>query len=141
MKYLLKNIACAIVLLTVFNCATEPVDNSQELSQTTQSQDSNSVAPAVTCNGQSPKARITNNGTIDVNLEIYNESGVLVSHEYGVEPGEHSDWKTFVTGETTFVVSNVNADKIIVLDMDTCMIYDMIVGDNNQLTSSQPTDL
>ena len=141
MKYLLKNIACAILLLTVFNCTTESVDNPHESLEITQSQETNSVAPTVACSGDSPKARITNNGTLDVNLEIYNESGALVGHEYGIEPGEHSDWKSFSAGETTFAVSNVNADKIIVLDMDACMVYNMVVGENNQLTSSQPTEL
>lgn len=140
MKYLL-NIACAILLLTVFNCTTESVDNTQELSEITQSQETNAVASVTTCNGQNPKAKITNNGSIDVNLEIYNESGVLVGHEYGIEPGGHSDWMTFVVGETSFVVSNVNADKVIVLDMDTCMTYEMVVGTNNQLTSDVPTSL
>ena len=140
MKYLL-NIACAILLLTVLNCTTESVDNTQELSEITQSQETNAVASVTTCNGQNPKAKITNNGTVDVNLEIYNESGVLVGHEYGIEPGHHSDWMSFVVGETSFVVSNTNADKVIVLDMDTCMVYNMVVGTNNQLTSDLPSDL
>ena len=141
MKYLLKNIAYAIVLLTVFNCTTESVDNSLETLETTQTQETNSVASVSTCNGEDPKAKITNNGTIDINLEIYNENGVLIGYEYGIEPGEHSDWSTFAAGETTFVVSNANADKVVVLDMDTCMVYAMVIGTNNQLTSSQPSEL
>lgn len=137
MKYLLKNIACAILLLSVFNCTTEPVGNNQELN-TTQSQESTLDDY---CSGQSPKARITNNGTVNVNLEIFNEAGSLIGHDYGVTPGQTSDWSTFATGVTTFVVSNVNSDKIIVIDMDTCMAYDMVIGTNNQLTSDQPIHL
>lgn len=141
MKYLLKNIAYAILLLSVFNCTTESVDNSQESSSTIQPQEVNLDTPDVnTCNDQDPKARITNNGTIDVNLEIYNESGTLVGQAYNVTPGHTSSWNEFSVGEVTFVVSNVNANKAIVLDMDTCTVYDMVVGANNQLMSDQLTN-
>ena len=141
MKYLLR-IACAIMLLSFFNCTTELVDNQEELFSDTESQDVVIDTPEAACFGQSPKARITNNGSVDVNLEIYNESGNLVSDEINaVEPGEVSSWITFSSGETTFVVSNNNASKIIVIDMGNCMAYDMIIGTNNQLTSDQPMHL
>lgn len=141
MKYLFRNIACAILLLSLFNCSTESVDFTQDenLLGTTE----NTEVPSIdtTCHSQDPKARVTNNGTLDVSFQIYNESGVLVGHEHDVEPGETSNWKTFASGEITFVVSNSNSDKVIVLDMDTCMAYDMVIGTNNQLDSDQAVNL
>ena len=139
MKYLLRNIACAIMLLFLFNCATEPVDNIQDdLSiSATQPQDG-LEAPSTTCSAQDPKARLTNNGTLDVSFQIYSEDGTMMGDEHDVEPGETSDWESFEPGETVFVVSNGTSEKIIVIDMGTCMAYDMEIGSNNQLTSDQP---
>ena len=142
MKYLLKNIACAIVILTVFNCTTEPVDNTQELSITTQSQNNNFDVPSVNdCNGESPIVRIVNNGTINVNFEIYDVNGELVDHEHDIETNYTSDWTILPVGEITFAVSNINADKIVVLDVDTCMSFELLVDHDNQLTYSVSTDL
>jgi len=101
----------------------------------------NSVASDSSCTNQDPKARITNNGTTNVDLEIYNVNGDLVGHEYSVEPGHHSDWIEFSCGETTFLVSTGSADKLVVINMGTCMMYDMEVGSNNQLVSNQAVQL
>ncbi len=124
MKYLLKNIACAIVLLSVLNCTTETENNFQDSSNISQTQE--------------PQARITNNGTLVVNLEIYNVDGILVAQENGIEPGKTSSLKTFNAGETTFVVSSAKSDKIIVLDMDAQMTNNMVIASNNQISSNQP---
>lgn len=139
MKYLLKSFAYALVMFTFFNCATESVDSNLE---------ENLLTPAVqqelepssdtTCNGYDPKARLANHGTIDFDLEIYDESGALLNAEYGIEPGSFTVWTTFPPGEITFVVGNANAQKIVVIDMGTCMAYDMLIGENNQLSSDQP---
>ncbi len=124
MKYLLKNIACAIVLLSFFNCTTETENNFQ---------DSLTISET-----QEPQARITNNGTLVVNLEIYNVDGILIAKENGIEPGKTSSLKTFNAGETTFVVSSAKSDKIIVLDMDAQMTNNMVIASNNQISSNQP---
>ncbi len=132
MKYLLNNIVIkniaivliTIVLLSFLNCTTETVDNSQ---------DSSNISLI-----QEPQARVTNNGTTVVDLEIYDINGILVAQENGIEPGKTSSLKTFSAGETTFVVSSANSDKIIVLDMDAQMTNNMVIASNNQISSNQP---
>ncbi len=142
MKYLLKNIACAIMLLSLFNCTTEPVEQSPELSITTQSQDINLDTPSVNdCNDASPKVRIINNGSINVNFEIYDVDGAMVDQEHDIETNYTSDWTDLPIGEITFAVSNINADKIVVLDADTCMIFELLVDTDNQLTYSVSSGL
>ena len=140
MKYLLKNIACAIMLLTVFNCTTEPVDNLQEASKINQSQDMSFDTPDTpdtnTCNGDIPRVRITNNGTANVNFEIYDGNGNMVHHERDITSSSVTNWTALPVGEITFAVSNINADKIVVFDADYCMDYELVIDSTNQLNYS-----
>lgn len=140
MKNLLKNIAIiaiTIMLLSFFNCTTKSVDTIQNDSfnnsiyQNDVVIDNNDVTV-----GQSPSALIINNGTLVVNLEIYDANGILVGQENNIEPGKTSSLKSFKAGETTFVVSNVNSDKIIVMDMDAQMTNNMVIASNNQISSN-----
>ena len=139
MKNLLKNvaiIAITLMLLSFFNCTTKSVDTIQNDSlnasiyQNDVVIDNNDVTV-----GQSPSAIIINNGTMVVNLEIYDANGILVGQENNIEPGKTSSLKSFNAGETTFVVSNANLDKIIVLDMDAQMTNSMVIASNNQISS------
>lgn len=138
MKYLLKNIAYAILLFTAFNCTTEPVDNSQQefIESVAQEAMFSEQESSDDCNGESPKVRIANNGTINVNLEIYDENGSLVDSEHGISTNYVSDWKLLPVGEITFAVSNINADKIVVLDVQTCMNFELDIDSDNNLTYS-----
>lgn len=140
MKYLLKNFACAIMLLSLFNCTTEPVEQSPELSITNQSESINLDAPSVNdCNDANSQVRIINNGTINVNFEIYDGTGCLVGQEHNIGTGYTSDWTILPVGEITFAVSNINADKIVVLDVDTCMNYELLIDTDNNLTHTAST--
>lgn len=149
MKYLLKYFALTVVVLSFFNCIVEPMEfldgakNTvvEEIENSVLGDQENAVATDSSCNGQDPKARITNNGTVDVDLEIYDVDGNIIASEYGVEPGHQSSWKDFACGEISFLVANGSADKLIVIEMSTCMKFDMEVGPNNQLVSDQPVHL
>jgi len=149
MKYLLKYFALTVLVFTFFNCAVEPMEflegstNSivEEIENSALGDRANTVATDSSFNNQDPKARIVNNGTVNVDLEIYDADGNIVGRKYGVGPGEHSDWMEFSCGETTFLVSTGSSDKLVVLDMGTCMIYDMEVGSNNQMVSDQAVQL
>ncbi len=104
MKYLLKNIAYAIMLLTVFNCATEPVDNDiLELSNTTFSIAS-TLETTTPCTGDSPQARVINNSSVDVEFMVYDDNAVKVVEESGIGISVTSSWHTIPSGEITIVV-------------------------------------
>ena len=149
MKYLLKYFALTVLVLSFFNCVVEPMEfldgtsNAlvEEIENSVFGEPATAVATDSSCSGQDPKARITNNGTVDVDLEIYDVDGNLIGYEYGVEPGDHSDWKDFSSGEVSFLVSNGSSDKLVVVEMGTCMKFDMEVGPNNQLVSDVPEQL
>ena len=141
MKYLLKYSALTVLFFAFFNCATEPMEFLDGSTNAFVEEIENAVAAEAPCNDADPKARITNNGTVEVNLEIYDVAGNLIGHEYNVEPGHYSDWSDFSTGEITFLVSNGSSDKLIVCDMGTCMMFDMELDSNNQLVSDQPVHL
>ena len=133
MKNLLKSLWFLTIILSFSACSNEPVED-LELSIEASPQD-------IACSGDLPKARITNNGTIDVDLEIYNSSGVLVNHAYGVGPSQVSTWRVFSSDIVTFVISTANSVKEIRIDMGTCMAYDVTIDANHQLDTDQPIQL
>ena len=137
MKYLLKYSALTILFFALFNCATEPMEFLDGSTNAFVEEIENAVATQSSCNDEDPKARITNNGTVEVNLEVYDVDGNLLASEYNIEPGHHSDWSDFSAGEITFLVNNGSSDKIIVCNMGTCMTFIMEVDANNQLTTNQ----
>ena len=141
MKCLLKYSALTVLFFAFFNCATEPMEFLDGSTNAFVEEIENAVAAESTCNDADPKARITNNGTEEISLEIYDVNGNLIATEHEVEPGKHSDWIDFSSGETSFLVSNGSSDKLVVIDMGTCMMYDIEVGSNNQLVTDQAVQL
>ncbi len=139
MKYLLKNVACAITLLFVFNCTTEPLDNtSQDLLIQSQSQENN--LDTTTCNGESPKAMVTNNSNLDVEFMIYDANAIKILVEPNIAVNTCSSWATLPAGETTFaIVNNSGGDKIVVLDIDVCMNFNFEIDANNNVSYTVST--
>ncbi len=140
MKYLLTSVFYATMLFMVFSCSTESVENPEINSNSFFEQQQN-LSPEMNCAGQNPMARLRNNGTVNVDLEIYDEDNALLVHYYGIHPGQTTNWTYFPAGSIKFVVSSNTAFKEVVLEMDTCMAYDMEIGPNNQLESDQPIQL
>ena len=137
MKYLLKYSALTVLFFAFFNCATEPMEFLDGSTNAFVEEIENAVAAEAPCNDADPKARITNNGTVEVNLEIYDVAGNLIGHEYNVEPGQRTEWINFSSGETTFLVNNGSSDKLVVINMGTCMTFNMEVDTNNQVSTNQ----
>lgn len=137
MKYLLKYSALTVLFFAFFNCATEPMEFLDGSTNALVEEIENLAAPELACDNQVPEARIINNGTVEVNLEIYDVNGILLASEYNIEPGHHSDWSDFSAGEITFLVNNGSSDKIIVCNLETCMRFIMEVDANNQLKTNQ----
>lgn len=128
MKNLLKlSVLCIAIIFT--SCSTEPIENS--FTENNELENLNFV-----CSNSQAGARITNNGDLDVNLEIYDSNGILVGFVYNLSPGESSSWFYFDAGVTTFdFLSSDGALKAIVQDMNHCSAYDMEVGENNHIVS------
>lgn len=88
------------------------------------------------CVGVNPQVRITNNGDVNYNLDVFDEQG-LVGFVHNITPGETSTWITFSEGEMFFAVSNdTYEDKKVLYFMSTCMEFNMEIGTNNELTSA-----
>ena len=145
MKTLLNYFALSVMVLSFFNCVVEPMEFLDGSTNSIVEEIENSVTGATgmdsSCINQDPKARITNNGTKEVDLYIYDADGNLIAQENELEPGEQSEWIIFTCGETTFLLSTESSDKMVVIDMGTCMIYDMEIGSNDQLVTDQAVQL
>ncbi|WP_299229275.1 hypothetical protein [uncultured Psychroserpens sp.] len=140
MKNLLKAIAFAVVISTCYNCSVESIDNSEEIANISEPivQDE-ALNP---CVGANPTARLTNNGNVSFDLEIFTIGGDLLNHEYNVMPGNVSSWKSFAPGEVIIAISStVTNDFKIVYEMDPCMEFDLEIGIDNLLIDSVPTQL
>lgn len=140
MNNLLKTIALAICISTCFSCSVEPIDSSNpELNISEEFQE---TADVNVCTSNDPEVRITNNGTVAINLHVINGTDATVASVTNLLPGEVSSWLSFETGEMLFSVTNdVVQDIKVTYTMDTCMIFDMEVDSNNELTSTVPQQL
>ncbi len=133
MKNLLKSTLLIATICLFTSCSVEQIemsDQSVENLQPLYSQD---------CSDQDPKARLTNNGTVNFNLEILSIDGILLNSEYNIQPGSVTSWKYFPQGEILFSIDNSNfQDEKVVYIMNTCMEFDMEIGSDNLLTNAVP---
>lgn len=140
MKRLLIFVAAATMALTSFNCSVEPVDYIEQ--EINLSEDEISFETNDPCVGSNPEARITNNGTVPMNLDILDDSGNVVGFVHNLLPGNTSSWISFPPGEVMFSVSNdFVEDEKVIYEMTTCMIFDMEVDPDNKLTSAEPQNI
>lgn len=140
MKNLLKNaIACAIVMTTLFNCSNESIENDQMEEALL---DNSNMQ--LDCLNQDPQARITNNGTITITLQIASIDGTILHNVGNIMPGNSSGFLTFAPDDIIFNVSKnttgIQDDKVI-FTMDQCMSFDMELGVDNYLVSGMPMSL
>lgn len=145
MKNLLNtSIACAIVLTTCYSCSIEPIEtNPIETSLETEDlaafQDVQDP-----CVDQDPQARITNNGTTPVTLEIANMEGTILHTVTDLAPGNVSGYLTFAPDSMMFSITKGFTgvgDEKVTHEMTTCMSYDMEIGPDNNLIPSAPVNL
>lgn len=139
---LLSRIACAMLLFSAFNCSIEPVEQIQSISNSNSEVLSVNDEPNPPCTGLDPKVRITNNGTLIIDLEIYNDEGSFINSEIGITPGSVSDWMTFTEGTTLFVVRSTNEyGEKVQYTMNNCTALDMELGTDNHLVAAEPETL
>ena len=139
MKNLLNNaIACAIVMTTLFSCSNESIENNQieEALLDTPSTEN--------CFNQDPQARITNNGTISIKLQIVSTDGTILHTVDNIMPGDASGFLTFAPDDIIFNISKNTTglqDDKVVHTMDLCMSFDMELGTDNYLVAGSPENL
>jgi hypothetical protein len=118
----------ALASVMLFGCTSEQI-NSDSLSDFEANDD---------CVGVNPQVRITNNGDVNFDLDVFGDQG-LVGFVHNIAPGETSTWITFDAGEMLFSVSNDSyEDEKVIHHMTTCMEFNMEIGSDNQLTSAVP---
>lgn len=140
---LLRAYALAFAMIPLYNCSVEPVEqmaSEQVLIETFTAPLFNENDNTV-CVGELPKSRVTNNSEFIVDYEVRDAAGVLVTYVYDLNPGEISAWKTFPVGVTTFSLSTSETSKAVVIDMGTCMAYDVEINENRQLNTDVPIQL
>lgn len=95
------------------------------------------------CSDEQPRARIVNNGTERVNLQIQTSEGNTVNIN-NIEPNTTSDWSSYAAGVIKFTISiddngGVHDDVVLNVEMANCWEYDIVIASDNTV-SSVPTD-
>lgn len=94
------------------------------------------------CKHEDPRARIINQGTQSVSVQIMTSGGNTVNIN-NIGPGTTSAYASYASGSVSFNISigngNNTVNKSITVGMETCYEYDILIDANNNL-SSVPTD-
>jgi hypothetical protein len=91
------------------------------------------------CRNENPRARIVNNGTDKVSVQIQTSGGNTVNIN-NILPGTQSEYAFYAPGAVQFTITfQVANDTSFSVAMLECWEYDIIV-DGNDNVSSVPTD-
>ena len=91
------------------------------------------------CKNEDPRARIVNNGTEKISVQIQTSGGNTVNIN-NILTGEISDYASYAAGQIDFTISIGNlGDEFLSVVMEECWEYDIVVGTDNTI-SSIPTD-
>lgn len=96
------------------------------------------------CVDDDPITRVVNNGSIVFNLLVFDDEGNVLVDIPNIPPNTTTSWASFPEGEVLFSLDSnvalVDDDKV-VLQMGTCMAYDIEIDGNNEIVSYTPTML
>ncbi len=87
------------------------------------------------CDGDSPRARIINNGTKVISVQI-KTSGGNTENINNIQPSTISEYRSFAAGSTTFTISIGNEVVETIIQMDNCFEYDITIDKNNVIVTS-----
>jgi hypothetical protein len=91
------------------------------------------------CKGEDPRARIINNSSQKVSVQIQTSGGNTVNMN-NVLSGSTSDYSSYAPGDVVFTVSVGNKTNVVSsVKMDQCFDYDIAIDENGAVTST-PTD-
>lgn len=86
------------------------------------------------CKGEDPSARVINNGTNKVSVQI-KTSGGNTENINNVDPGTSSSYRSYAPGLITFTISVNNNSYEKSITMSECCDYDITIDKNNNITS------
>ncbi|MCB0476650.1 MAG: hypothetical protein R2799_15745 [Crocinitomicaceae bacterium] len=90
------------------------------------------------CKNEDPRAKITNNGTQVVSVQIQTSGGNTININ-NIQPGTGSDWQSYAPGTVTYNVDigqgGGSVTKTITMDMAECFEYEIVVDQNDSLVS------
>ena len=141
MKNLLKLSTIALFCAFFFGCSVEPIEEDLQTQLLVEEDLQNQEA--LDCVGDDPKARITNNGSVPIDLDIFDENNVSLGFVHNLLPGETSVWIQFPAGDDIlFAVSNdFVEDEKEIHTMSSCMVFDMEFTSSNALSGATPQSL
>ncbi len=142
MKNLLQSIVAFAIISTCYNCTVESYDDAPTEDALVSEATLNSNPPP--CSDQDPQARITNNGTIPITLEIATVDGTILHTVADLAPGNISGYLTFAPGDIIFNIeknTTGESDEKLFYTMGQCMSFDIEVAPDNNLTNSTPVNL
>lgn len=94
------------------------------------------------CKNEDPRARVVNNGSVDVSVHIETTGGNTVNIN-NILPGQASEFVSYAPGGVDFTITvgtgGSAVDYNISVIMEECFEYDIILDANNVI-SSVPTD-
>lgn len=101
-----------------------------------------SLASCKKCKNEDPRARVVNNGTQSISVQIQTSGGNTVNIN-NIDAGQTSDYSSFAVGNVTFNISvgngNNTSEYTTTVAMEECYEYDIVLDASNTLTSV-PTD-
>jgi hypothetical protein len=101
-----------------------------------------SLASCKKCKNEDPRARVVNNGTKNISVQIQTSGGNTVNIN-NIDAGQTSEYKNFAEGNVTFTISVGNGNNTEnytkTVAMETCYEYDIVLDQSNTIVSI-PTD-
>ncbi len=86
------------------------------------------------CNDENPRARVINNGTKEISVQI-KTSGGNTENINNIPKGTSSEYRSFARGYTVFTISVGNDSYETAFQMNECFEYDISIDANNQITT------
>ncbi len=137
MKHLLKLTQALCLVFMLFGCTSDSAVDENALEVTDSQLNQN-------CVDQDPITRVINNGTVTFDLKVFDAQGTVLVDFPNIPANTTTSWASFEQGEVMFSLNCdqalVNDDKV-VLQMDTCMAYEIEIDGNNEIVSYVPTIL
>ena len=87
------------------------------------------------CKDEDPRARIMNNGTEKVSVQIKTSGGNTVNIN-NVDPSTSSAYSSYAAGQVTFTITVKTVNYVKTFDMGKCFDYDIAIDNNNNITST-----
>lgn len=87
------------------------------------------------CDGENPRARVINNGTKEVSVQIKTSEG-NTENLNNVVAGKTSDYRSYSAGKITFTISVDKVDYVQEVSMSSCYEYDIKIDSNNNITTT-----